>query len=134
MSLAEENNNADDVIIIPSVEEMIEINRRLGGSAINRGALDFILSKIESKRMDASRKKNVAKIAAIIWMDMIRQHPFVDGNKRAAAESMKLFLAKNGFRLDTSLAGMIYISLKIANNEMGYDNLVGWIYERLVEG
>jgi death-on-curing protein len=134
MNLSEEKNNADDVIIIPSVEEMMEINRRLGGSAVNKGSLDFLLSKIVSKRMDASRKKNIAKIAAIIWTTVIYEHPFVDGNKRTAAESMKLFLGKNGFRLNTSLAGMIYISLKIANNEMIYDNLVGWIYDRLVEG
>ena len=118
-------------ILIPSTEDMIEINKQLGESTINKGCLEFMISKIESKYKDEDIKKQVAKISAIIWMDTIQQHPFVDGNKRSATEIMLLFLKKNDYTLQTTIAGKVYISLKLANNEMTYENLIKWIYERI---
>jgi len=55
----------------------------------------------------------------------------VDGNKRTATETVKLFLKMNGFRLNTSLGGLVYISLMIANNDISYQRLIDWIYTRL---
>lgn len=115
-------------IIIPSVELIIEINKRLGGSVINRGLLEFLIAKIESKYRDEDYKKQIAKVAAILWMDIIQSHPFLDGNKRTATETVMFFLEKNNFVLETPIAGKVYISLKLANHEMEYDELVKWIY------
>jgi hypothetical protein len=38
-------------IILPSIDEIIEINRRVGGKLLNKGSLEFIITKIESKFM-----------------------------------------------------------------------------------
>ncbi len=120
--------------MVPSADNILEINRRVGGGIVNKGAIEFLLSKIESKRIEDDHKRSIAKISAMIWMDIIQHHPFIDGNKRTATEAMKLFLRKNGLRLNTSTAGMAYTSLKIANNEMHYEKLVEWIYDRLMKG
>lgn len=121
------------IIVIPSTDEIIEINKRLGESIINRSSLEFLVSKIEAKYKDKDFKKQVAKISAILWTSIIQQHPFIDGNKRTATETVHLFLKKNNFMLETSTAGKVYVSLKIANNEINYEDLVKWIYERLKE-
>ncbi len=118
-------------IIIPSIEAIIEINKRLNGNIINRGALEFIIAKIESRYKDEDLKKQISKIAAILWMEIIQNHPFLDGNKRTATETAILFLEKNNFVLDTPVAGKVYISLKIANNEITYEELVIWLHERI---
>ncbi len=120
-------------IIIPSIDEIAEINKQLGESMINRSSLEFLVSQIEAKYKDKDFKKQVAKISAILWMSIIQQHPFIDGNKRTATETVHLFLNKNSFILETTTAGRVYISLKIANNEIDYEDLVKWIYERLKE-
>ncbi len=120
-------------IIIPSVEEIIEINKKIGGGIINKSSLEFLIAKIESKYRDKDYKKQISKIAAIIWMDIIQKHPFLDGNKRTATEAIMLFFESNNFNLETTLSGKVYISLKIANNEIKYEELVKWIYERLKE-
>ena len=120
-------------IILPSIEEIIEINKSVEGKIINRGSLDFLMSKIESKFPKKDFKKQVSAIAAILWYDITINHPFLDGNKRTAMETMQLFLYKNGFRLETTMAGLVYISLKIANNEINYAKLVKWVYERIKE-
>ena len=118
-------------VIIPSVEEIIEINKKLGRKVMNRGAVEFLMAKIESKYKNREHKKQIAKIGAIIWMDIIRQHPFIDGNKRTATETLLLFLKKNNYILETPIAGKVYISLKIANNEINYEELAEWLYQKL---
>ena len=118
-------------VIIPGVEEIIEINKKLGKKVMNRGAVEFLMAKIESKYKSGEYKKQIAKIGAILWMDIIQQHPFIDGNKRTATETLLLFLKKNNYILETPIAGKVYISLKIANNEINYEELTEWVYQKL---
>lgn len=120
-------------IIIPGAAEIVEINKKIGGGVINKSSLEFLIAKIESKYRDKDYKKQIAKISAILWMDIIQKHVFLDGNKRTATEAVMLFLEKNNFMLETTTAGKVYVSLKIANNEIKYEELVKWIYERLRE-
>ncbi len=101
---------------------------------LNRGTIDFIIAEIEAKVPKKDYKRQIATIAAVFWFEIIQGHPFVDGNKRTATETMKLFLKKNGFRLNTPLSGLVYISLKIANNEISYSELINWLYGRLENG
>ena len=121
-------------IIIPSSDDAIAINKRLGGSVLNRGAVDFLITKIESKIANKDYRRQIATISVILWYEIVRGRPFVDGNKRTATETMKLFLKQNNFKLNTPLSGLVYISLKIANNEIAYSELIEWIYRRLEHG
>ena len=121
-------------IIIPSSDDAIEINKRLGGSVLNQGAVDFLIAKIESKISKNDCRRQISTISAILWYEIIRGHPFVDGNKRTATETMKLFLKQNNFKLNTPLSGLVYISLKVANNEIAYPELIEWIYRRIEHG
>ena len=121
-------------IIIPTSDDAIAINKRLGGSVLNRGAVDFLITKIESKISKKDYRRQIATISAILWYEIIRGHPFVDGNKRTATETMKLFLKQNSFKLNTPLSGLVYISLKIANNEIAHSELIEWIYRRIEHG
>lgn len=89
------------------------------------------LSRLEALKISGNRKKDVIKGATIIWFDIISGHPFVDGNKRAATESVKLFLKLNDFRLNAPENGLIYISLQIANSDISFDQLLKWLSERI---
>ena len=121
-------------IIIPSTDDITAINQKLGGTVLNKGMIDFIIARIEAKVPKKDFKRQIATIAAIFWFEIIQGHPFVDGNKRTATETMKLFLKKNGFKLNTPISGLVYISLKIANNEISYSELINWINKRLENG
>ena len=120
-----------DKIILIGVDEIIEINKILGGGVLNRSNLNFLVAQIEAKYKDKDFKKQIVKIGAITWMSLIQGHSFIDGNKRTATETMQMFFYKNGYYLETSTAGLVYTSLKIANNEMIYEDLIDWIYTRL---
>lgn len=121
-------------IIIPSSDEIIAINKRLGGAILNPGSIDFLIAKIESKTPKKDYNRQIATVSAIFWYELIQSHPFIDGNKRTATETMKLFLKQNNLKLDTPLGGLVYISLKIANNEIVYPELIEWIYRRIKDG
>jgi death-on-curing protein len=118
-------------IIIPSSDDIITINRKLGGAILNPGSIDFLIAKIESKTQKKDYKRQIATISAIFWYEIIQSHSFIDGNKRTGTETMKLFMKQNNFRLNTLLGGLVYISLKIANNDISYPELIEWIYRRL---
>ncbi len=59
----------------------------------------------------------------------MKNHPFVDGNKRIAAHAMLLFLALNGIRLSYSQDELIHIILQLAAGEIGYDEFFVWVLE-----
>ena len=119
-------------IIIPSIGDIICINKELEKNfSVNEGALDFMISKIKSRRQSKDRERDISKGAATIWYDIIINHPFIDGNKRTATESMLMFIDLNSYELKSPPNGLIYISLKLANNDISLNELVDWIYPRL---
>ena len=75
----------------PTIEEIVEINKRLGegGVLINKSNLDFILKKVKTK-------KSIVKKAVVFLCDIIKLHPFLDGNKRTGFHTMLYFLELNG--------------------------------------
>lgn len=68
-----------------------------------------------------------ADLAAAYGFGIARNHPFVDGNKRAAFLSIGLFLAINGFRLEADQPEAITTMLDVASGLMEQDSLSAWI-------
>ena len=61
------------------------------------GLLDSALARAQN--LAAYGDPDVAALAAAYGSGISQNHPFVDGNKRAAFLSVGLFLALNGYRL-----------------------------------
>lgn len=55
---------------------------------------------------------------------LIKNHPFVDGNKRIGAHAMLVFLALNGIELEYTQKELSDIILKVAAGECGFDDLL----------
>ncbi len=49
----------------------VAINKKLGGSVLNRGAVDFLIAKIESKISKKDYRRHIATISAILWYEII---------------------------------------------------------------
>ncbi|MBP5236796.1 MAG: type II toxin-antitoxin system death-on-curing family toxin [Clostridia bacterium] len=58
---------------------------------------------------------------------LIKNHSFVDGNKRLWAHAMLVFLSLNRIDLEYTQDELSDIILKVAAGECGYDDLLGWI-------
>ena len=70
---------------------------------------------------------DLAALAAAYAFGIARNHPFVDGNKRAAFGSMIVFLGLNGIDLDVAPENATAIILEVAAGEIDEDGLARWL-------
>ena len=70
---------------------------------------------------------SVQSKAAQLGFGLIRNHPFVDGNKRIGANAMLVFLELNGIVLRYEQQELIDIILAVASGETGRQGLLQWI-------
>lgn len=64
--------------------------------------------------------------AAALMESLIKNHPFIDGNKRAAISSTGLFLGINGYNLETSQKELEDFTLKMATGKTTVTDAVKW--------
>jgi death-on-curing protein len=74
---------------------------------------------------------DVAELAAAYAFGLAKNHPFVDGNKRTAFLALGLFLALNGWRLETTQIEAIDAMLSLATGSLEENALAIWIRERI---
>ena len=72
---------------------------------------------------------SVQSKAAQLGFGLIRNHPFVDGNKRIGAHVMLVFLELNGIELHYNQQELIDIILSGASGETDRQGLLQWILE-----
>ena len=75
---------------------------------------------------------DIARLAAAYGFGVIRNHPFLDGNKRAGLLAIELFLECNGHRLQAGKAELALLIFAVAAGEMSEENLASWISKHLV--
>ncbi|OUO94743.1 type II toxin-antitoxin system death-on-curing family toxin [Cloacibacillus sp. An23] len=67
--------------------------------------------------------------AARLGFGLVKNHAFIDGNKRIAAHATLVFLAINGIELRYTQQELSDIFLKLAAGEAQYEDLLAWIKE-----
>ena len=70
-----------------------------------------------------------ADFAAAYGIGVAKNHPFVDGNKRAAFLAVGLFLALNGCRLASTQLDATMTMLGVAAGDIGETAFAAWIRE-----
>lgn len=67
--------------------------------------------------------------AARLCYGLVKNHPFVDGNKRIGAHAMLVFLAVNGSELVYTQEELSGIILALAAGEKTYEDLLRWLID-----
>lgn len=70
---------------------------------------------------------DLAVLAAAYGFGLARNHPFVDGNKRAAFLAVGVFLAMNGHRLVATPVDAIEVMLALASGNLEEARFADWI-------
>ena len=94
------------------------------------GLLDSALAR--AANLAAYGDPDIAALAATYGYGIARNHPFVDGNKRAAFLSVGLFLALNGYRLVTSQAEATVVIFALAAGEIDEAEYAAWLREHVM--
>jgi death-on-curing protein len=97
-----------------------------GGDGIrDLGLLESALARPLNKF--AYGETDLAALAAAYAFGIARNHPFVDGNKRAAFGSMIVFLGLNKIDLDVPPEDATAMILEVAAGEIDEDGLARWL-------
>jgi death-on-curing protein len=64
---------------------------------------------------------------------VVKNHPFVDGNKRTGHAAMEVFLVLNGYEILASADEQEEVILQIASGDIGRAGFEDWLSKRLTE-
>ena len=91
----------------------------------DEGLLDSALARPLNLAVYA--EPDVAALAAAYGVGLAKNHPFIDGNKRAAFLAVGMFLALNGYRLQATQVDATLTMLGVAAGEVSEEDFAQWI-------
>jgi death-on-curing protein len=74
----------------------------------------------------------IVEKASALGSLLIKNHPFVDGNKRTGHAAIEVFLILNGYEIRADVDEQEQVILQIATNEMDRDSFTAWLRTRVV--
>lgn len=91
----------------------------------DEGALESALGRAQNRW--AHEQSDLATLAAAYAFGIARNHPFIDGNKRAALLSLVVFLGLNGIDFAADEAEAVVMIRGPAAGDIGEDGVTRWI-------
>ena len=125
-------------MITLNVSEVIALHDKLvaatGGSPGLRdlGLLESAVLGCYQSFDDVELYPTIIEKAARMAYAVCKNHPFVDGNKRAAVTSMLVMLRLNRIALSYTQGELIALGLGVADGSVEYEGIVAWINEHLI--
>ncbi len=92
----------------------------------NQGLLESALMR-PINRHSYEAVSDLPELAAIYADAISSNHPFADGNKRAAFQALALFLRLNGLRLSAGQVDAARTILDLAAGKLSVDELTKWV-------
>ncbi len=121
----------------PTLDEILILHQLAlnahGGSAGVRdpGLLQSALATPRKTMFGEELYPEIADKSAILLYLLTQNHPFVDGNKRAALSACFWFLESNGHTLDVEKEALYQFSINIASGHLDKDAVTVWMHEHL---
>ena len=104
--------------------------RRFGGTF---GVRDFGLIEAAIFRPQSGYYDDILGEAAALWESLSQNHPFIDGNKRAAFAATDVFLRINGWTL-TATPNEIYVHMMLLyeSGQFNFTELNVWLKANVI--
>jgi death on curing protein len=117
--------------VVLSIHEM-QLAEHGGDSGLrDEGLLHSALARPQNL-LACGENPDVADLAAAYTFDIARNHPFVDGNKRAAFIILELFLEQNGWTLNADDETCVTILGTVASDGLSESAFAAWIRDHLI--
>jgi death on curing protein len=92
----------------------------------DEGLLDSALARPRNA-FHYDRLNDIAGLSASYAFGLAKNHPFADGNKRAAFMAVGLFLGVNGWELNAEPVDAIRAVMALAGSEIGEGEFAAWL-------
>ena len=108
-----------------------QLIKRTGGSpgVHDLAVLQSAVGRPQSSFDDQDLYPDLFSKAAALMESLIRNHPFVDGNKRAGMAAAALFLRRNGYRLETPQDELVSTAMGVVQAQLTIVEIAAWLQE-----
>lgn len=105
-----------------------------GGSAgvRDRGALDSAVAQPRMTFGGQDLYPTLAEKAAALGFSLVKNHPFVDGNKRIGHAAVEVFLVLNGHEIAAEVDEQEQVILGLASGSRSRAKFTEWLRARIV--
>ena len=69
--------------------------------------------------------------ATALGFSLVKNHPFLDGNKRIGHAAMETFLVLNGFEIDADTSESEHLMLGLASGNIDRSGLLSWLRDKV---
>jgi death-on-curing protein len=112
-----------EVVLLAHEQSLAQFGGSIG--IRDEGLLDSALGKPEN--LFAHGKPNLFELAASYAFGIVKNHPFIDGNKRAGFLVAVVFLEANGYRFHATEVDAALRTLALAAGEMSEVAYAEWL-------
>lgn len=105
------------------------------GGAVGIFYLEGLESALAQPRLTFGGKDlypSLAAKASALGFSLVRNHPFVDGNKRTGHAAVEVFLLLNGYELVAPVDEQERLMWQLASGDMNREALTEWIHTHIV--
>ena len=116
-----------------TLDEVLELHRRLieqtGGAAgvCDFGALESAVAQPYMGFAGQELYPTLAEKASAMAFSLVKNHPFIDGNKRIGHAAMETFLMLNGLEMNAGIDEQEQIFLGLAAGKVDRQQFTKWV-------
>lgn len=106
-----------------------QLVKRFGGSMGVRdlGLLESALARPQATFDGKDLYPDIFDKAASLMHSLLKNHPFIDGNKRTALASAGIFLKLNGYNLENKHKDELQFVLNVENESITLEEIALWL-------
>ena len=75
----------------------------------------------------------VEERAARLFYGLVKNHGFIDGNKRVALHAAELYLMLYGIKLNCSQSERVSVTMKVAASKISAEEFLIWLRSRIIQ-
>ncbi len=123
----------------PTLDEVLELHRltleQAGGMAGVRdlGMLESAIAQPYMTFDGEDLYPLIADKASALAFSLVKNHPFVDGNKRVGHAAMETFLVLNGHEIRADVDEQERVILGVAAGRLSREAFTAWVHGHLVK-
>lgn len=106
-----------------------QLVKRFGGSLGVRdvGLLESALARPQASFGGEDLYADIFEKAAALMHSLLKNHAFIDGNKRTALASTGIFLKVNGYKLENRHEEELNFALSVENESISLEEIAAWL-------
>ncbi len=121
-----------------TLNEVLEVHRQVmaqsGGAEglMHLPALESALAQLQMTFGGEELYPTLVDKAAALGYALIKNHPFLDGNKRTGHAAMEVFLVLNGYEIRAAVDEQEHVILQVAASERDREEFTTWLRTHVV--